>query len=89
MIHKVKDHIVKVFPEVGTCAPSYQHEYLRRKLEQGVEDFWNYFRSQLKNLNFSSQSGSTELHSRLDKMLAFGAEHHRYSIHRNCTTRNL
>ncbi len=68
---------VKIFVSEDR-GPSYQHEYLRRKLESGVKGLWNYFSSQLKELDSLFQSGPTDLTSHVDDMLVFGAEHHRY-----------
>ena len=61
--------------------PSFQHEYLRRKLETGVREFWNYLSSQLQDLKSASQKGQNDIESRVDNMLAFGADHLRYSVH--------
>ena len=47
-----------------------------------MNEFWNYFSSQLKNLTTSIPSGYglTKIKSSVDDMLLFGAEHHRYDI---------
>ncbi len=64
----------------GYRTPSCQHEYFRQKLETGVKEFWNYFNFQLQDLKSAFQSEWTDLTSRVDNMVLFGAEQYRYSV---------
>ncbi len=74
----VKYHCFNIFS--GDRAPSYQHEYLRRKLEAGVKEFWNYFKFYLNDLQSQSEGQWTDVNSRVDNMLGFGSEQHRYNV---------
>lgn len=50
------------------------HEYLRRKIENGVTEQWYYLRSELNKLR-QENNGNANLQQRIDRVLENGADH--------------
>ena len=55
-------------------APSFEHELLRRKIENGVKEMWYYLRSQLNSLQ---DLGPRVVKETVDNILQEGADHQR------------
>lgn len=55
--------------------PTAEYEQLRRRLKNGVHEFWYFMSSELHKLQKQAQSHSPQMVSKIDRMLEMGQEH--------------